>query len=339
MHCFLKLKVMAKKVGINGFGRIGKVVFRLLQQHPEIEVVGINDPMDLDTMVYLLKYDTVHGRFNGTVLRGEGGILVNGKFIPVSAESDPENIPWKAWGADYVIESSGFFKGRVLLEKHLKAGAKKVVLSCPASDPTMKSIVIGVNDHQLTDQDVVISNASCTTNCLAPILKIMDDAFGVENGFMNTVHPFTNNQRIIDAPHSDIRRSRAAASNIIPTTSSAIKALFEVSPQYKGRFDGFATRVPVDDGSFIELCLNLSSDVDRDQINRVMQEAADGKFHGIVEYTEDPIVSSDIVDNPHSAIFDARATRVIGTRFVQVLAWYDNEYGYSNRIVDLLSII
>lgn len=330
---------MTKKVGINGFGRIGKVVFRLLQQHSEIEVVGINDPMDLDTMVYLLKYDTVHGRFNGSVLRAEGGIIVNSKFIPVSAESDPENIPWKAWGADYVIESSGFFKGRMQLEKHLKAGAKKVILSCPANDPTMKSFVLGVNDDQLTDEDVVISNASCTTNCLAPILKIIDESFGIENGFMNTVHPFTNNQRIIDAPHSDIRRSRAAASNIIPTTSSAIKALFEVSPQYKGRFDGFATRVPVDDGSFIELCLNLTSDVDRNMINNRMKEAAESNYLGIVEYTEDPIVSSDIVDNPHSAIFDARATSVIGKRFIQILAWYDNEYGYSSRIVDLLSKI
>jgi glyceraldehyde 3-phosphate dehydrogenase len=330
---------MTKKVGINGFGRIGKVVFRLLQTNPEVEVVGINDPMDIDTMVYLLKYDTVHGRFNGTVAAADGGILVNNHFVPVSAEHEPENIPWKLWGADYIIESSGLFKHRPMLEKHLKAGAKKIILSCPSEDHTIKSIVLGVNEDILTEEDTIISNASCTTNCLAPIMKIMDDEFGIETGFMNTVHPFTNNQRIIDAPHPDIRRSRAAASNIIPTTSTAIKALFEIMPQFKDRINGFATRVPVPDGSFVELCLNLSSDVNVSTINQLMKKSAEGKYLNLVEYTEDPIVSSDIVDNPHSAIFDARATKVIGTRFVQILAWYDNEYGYSSRIVDLLSKI
>ncbi len=328
---------MTKKVGINGFGRIGKVVFRLLQTNPEIEVMGINDPMDLDTMVYLLKYDTIHGRFNGTVSKADEGILVNGRFIPVSAEVDPENIPWKLWGADYVIESSGYFKRSPLLEKHLKAGAKKVILSCPADDQSMKTIVLGVNEGILTNDDVIISNASCTTNCLAPVLKVIDDAFGVETGFMNTVHPFTNNQRIIDAPHPDIRRSRAAASNIIPTTSTAVKTLFDVMPKFQNRFNGFATRVPVADGSFVELCLNLATDTDVQTVNALMKKVSETNYLNLIEYTEDPIVSSDIIDNPHSAIFDARATKVIGSRFIQILVWYDNEYGYSNRIIDLLS--
>ena len=312
---------MTKKVGINGFGRIGKVVFRLLQTNPEIEVVGINDPMDLDTMVYLLKYDTIHGRFNGTVVKADGGIVVNERFIPVSAEFEPQNIPWGAWGADYVVEASGFFKKREMLEKHLLAGAKKVVLSCPADDASIKTIVLGVNDEILKEDDLIISNASCTTNCLAPILKVLDDAYGVQTGYMNTVHPFTNNQRIIDAPHPDIRRSRAAASNIIPTTSTAVNTLFDVMPKFKDHFNGFATRVPVADGSFVELCLNLSSDTNIQAINNLMKEVAQTSYNHLIEYTEDPIVSSDIIDNPHSAVFDARATKVIGKRFIQVLAW------------------
>ncbi len=330
---------MTKKVGINGFGRIGKVVFRLLQTNSDIEVVGINDPMNLDTLVYLLKYDTVHGRFNGTVTASENGIVVNNRFIPVSSEMEPENIPWKKWGADYVIESSGLFKSRIMLEKHLKAGAKKVILSCPTDDPSIKTIVLGVNEDLLTSEDVIISNASCTANCLTPILKVIDESFGIETGFMNTVHPFTNNQRIIDAPHPDIRRSRAAASNIIPTTSTAVKSLFDVMPKFRDRFNGFATRVPVADGSFIELCMNLSSDVTIESINSVIKEASKNKFLNLIEYTVDPIVSSDIIDNPHSAVYDSLATKIIGKRFIQILVWYDNESGYSNRIVDLISKI
>jgi len=330
---------MTKKVGINGFGRIGKVVFRLLQANSEIEVVAINDPMELDTLVYLLKYDTVHGRFKGTVTKAEGGIIVNNRFIPVSTEYKPENIPWDSWGTEYVIDSSGLFKTHASLEKHLKPGVKKVILSCPADDQSIKTVVLGVNEQILTPEDKIISNASCTTNCLAPVLKTLDENYGIESGFMNTVHPFTNNQRIIDAPHPDIRRSRAAAANIIPTTSSAIKALIDVMPKFKDRFNGFATRVPVPDGSFIELCLNLNTDVTIQSINKLMKEVSENQYLNIIEYTEDPIVSSDIIDNPHSAIFDARATKVIGNRFIQILAWYDNEYGYSNRIVDLISKI
>lgn len=330
---------MTKKVGINGFGRIGKVVFRLLQTNSNIEVVGINDPMDLLTLVYLLKYDTIHGRFNGTVSIAENGIIVNDRFIPVSSETAPENIPWKKWGADYVVESSGLFKTKIMLAKHLQAGAKKVILSCPTDDPSIKTVVLGVNEEILTPDDVIVSNASCTANCLTPMLKVIDDAFGVETGFMNTVHPFTNNQRIIDAPHPDIRRSRAAAYNIIPTTSSAVKSLFAVMPKFKDRFDGFATRVPVADCSFVELCLNLSSDVTIEKVNNLMKIASETSCLNLIEYTEDPIVSSDIIDNPHSAVFDSLATKVIGKRFVQILAWYDNESGYSNRIVDLISKI
>lgn len=332
---------MSIRVGINGFGRIGKVVFRVLQQHPNIEVVGINDPADIHTLAYLLKYDTVHGRFNGTVeVKSDDILLVNGKPIRFTRERNIENLHWDALDVDVVVDSSGLATHRTMLEKHLQAGAKKVILSCPPDDDTFdKVIVIGVNDHILTSSDKVVSNASCTTNCLAPALKILDDAIGIESGFMNTVHPFTNNQRILDAPHSEYRRSRASAANIIPTTTSAIRALGMVMPYMKGKIEGIATRVPVVDGSLIELVLNLKQDTSEEAINRLMKTAAEGAYKGILEYTEDPIVSSDVINNPHSTIFDARATKMIGNKFAQLIIWYDNEFGYSNRVVDLIELI
>ncbi len=329
---FMSLKL---KLGINGFGRIGKIVFRILQTHPNIEVSLINDPMPLETMVYLLKYDSIHGPFNAEVKIGDNGIIVNGNFIPVSTEKDPENIPWKKYGLDLILESSGKFKTRALLEKHLKAGAEKVILSCPSDEPLDLSLVIGVNDDQLQPHHNIISNASCTTNCLAPLLKVIDENLGVVSGFLNTIHPYTNNQSIIDSPHAELRRSRAA-SNIIPTTSTAIQALFEIMPKFKGRFDGFATRVPVPDGSFIELCLNLEKQTDVESINQLIKTATETHLKGIVQYTLDPIVSSDVVNNPHSAVFDSLATKVVNGNFVQMIAWYDNEYGYSNRVVDTI---
>ncbi len=329
---------MKLNVGINGFGRIGKIVFRILQSHPNILVNLINDPMPLETMVYLLKYDSIHGHFQGSVKISDGGILVNDRFIEVTTERKPENIAWKENNVDVVIESSGLFKTREKLQKHIDSGAKKVILTCPPSENLDISVVFGVNDELLKPEHTIISNASCTTNCLAPVLKTIDDEFGVESGFLNTVHPYTNNQSIIDSPHSELRRSRAA-SNIIPATSTAINALFEILPKFKGKFDGFATRVPVPDGSFIELCLNLNKHTDVQQFNEYMLQQCNGKLQNIVQYTSDPIVSSDVVNNPYSAVFDSLATKIVNGNFVQLIAWYDNEYGYSSRIVDTLEKI
>lgn len=326
---------MKTNIGINGFGRIGKIVFRILQSHPNISVNLINDPMPLETMVYLLKYDSIHGAFNGKVEIGQNGIFVNGNFIAVSTEKNPENIPWEKHNVDIVLESSGLFKTREMLQKHILAGASKVILSCPPDEALDLSVVFGVNEELLTNEHTIISNASCTTNCLAPLLKTIDDEFGVVSGFLNTVHPYTNNQSIIDSPHSELRRSRAA-SNIIPTTSTAINALFEIIPKFRGKFDGFATRVPVPDGSFIELCLNLSRSTDVQSFNQYIKNKCDTDLIKIVQYTSDPIVSSDVVNNPHSAVFDALATKTVNTNFVQIIAWYDNEFGYSNRVVDTL---
>lgn len=325
-------------IGINGFGRIGKIVFRILQFHPELEVKLINDPMPLETMVYLLRYDSIHGPFKGKIEQGEDGIFVNDKFIPVTTEVDPEKIPWNKYDVSVVLESSGKFATREQLNKHILAGAKKVILSRPADELLDYTLVLGVNDDGFKNEHKIISNASCTTNCLAPLLKLIDGEFGVESGFLNTVHPYTNNQSIIDAPHPEIRRSRAA-SNIIPTKSTAIEALFKILPKFKGKFDGFATRVPVPDGSFIELCLNLSKNTDVESFNKFIKESVKTELKGIVDYTEDPIVSSDIVNNPHSAVFDSLATKVVNNNFIQIIAWYDNEYGYSNRVVDTMEIM
>lgn len=324
---------MAIKIAINGFGRIGRLVFRAIKQRGlDVEIVGINDLTDAKTLAHLLKYDSAHGRFSGLVETDGAAIIVDGKRIEVSAEKQIENLPWK--GLDVVIESTGVFTSKDALSKHL-AHSRKVVLTAPAKDALDGTIVLGVNDHELTSEMNVLSNASCTTNCLAPMVKILHDTFGIETGYMTTVHAYTNDQNILDLPHKDLRRARAAAVNIIPTTTGAAKAVSEVMPAMKGRLDGMAFRVPVPDGSVTDLTAVLSKPATKDEINAAFKAAADGPLKGILEYCTDPIVSSDIVGNPHSCIFDALSTMSAGT-MVKVVGWYDNEWGYSNRIVDLL---
>ncbi|MCX6139517.1 MAG: type I glyceraldehyde-3-phosphate dehydrogenase [Candidatus Kapabacteria bacterium] len=324
---------MAIKIAINGFGRIGRLVFRAVKQRGlDVEIVGINDLTDATTLAHLLKYDSAHGRFNGVVETDGTAIIVDGKRIEISAEKQIENLPWK--GLDVVIESTGVFTSKEALSKHL-AHSRKVVLTAPAKDKLDGTIVLGVNDHELTSEMNVVSNASCTTNCLAPMVKILHDTFGIETGYMTTVHAYTNDQNILDLPHKDLRRARAAAVNIIPTTTGAAKAVSEVMPIMKGRLDGMAFRVPVPDGSVTDLTAVLSKPATKDEINAAFKAAANGPLKGILEYCTDPIVSSDIVGNPHSCIFDSLSTMSAGT-MVKVVGWYDNEWGYSNRIVDLL---
>ena len=330
---------MAIKVGINGFGRIGRNFFRACVDNPEIEIVGINDLTDAYTLAHLLKYDSVHGRFNKTVEAKGNSIVVDGKEIEVTAIKDPAQLPWKDLGVDIVIESTGVFRDREGAGKHLEAGAKKVIISAPGKNPDI-TVVLGVNEDQYDPANHhIISNASCTTNCLAPIAKVLNDEFGIVRGYMVTVHAYTNDQRILDLPHKDLRRARAAAVNIIPTTTGAAKAVGEVLPELKGKLDGTARRVPVADGSLVDLTVELSKEVTEEEINAKMKEYAEGKMKGILEYTEDPIVSQDIVGNPHSSIFDALSTKVIGGNFVHIASWYDNEWGYSNRLKDLVLFI
>ncbi len=327
---------MAIKVGINGFGRIGRNFFRACINNPEIEIVGINDLTDAHTLAHLLKYDSVHGKFNGNVEAKENSIIVNGKEIEITAIKDPAQLPWKELGVDIVIESTGVFRDREGAGKHLQAGAKKVIISAPGKNPDL-TVVLGVNEEQYNPEEHhIISNASCTTNCLAPVAKVLNDEFTIVKGYMVTVHAYTNDQRILDLPHKDLRRARAAAVNIIPTTTGAAKAVGEVLPALKGKLDGTARRVPVADGSLIDLTVILEKQVTEEEINSKMKEYAEGKMKGILEYTEDPIVSQDIVGNPHSSIFDALSTKVIGGNFVHISSWYDNEWGYSNRLKDLV---
>ncbi|WP_200673336.1 type I glyceraldehyde-3-phosphate dehydrogenase [Persephonella atlantica] len=327
---------MAIKVGINGFGRIGRNFFRACIDNPEIEIVGINDLTDAHTLAHLLKYDSVHGKFNGSVEARENSIVVNGKEIEITAIKDPAQLPWKELGVDIVIESTGVFRDREGAGKHLQAGAKKVIISAPGKNPDL-TVVLGVNEEQYNPEEHhIISNASCTTNCLAPVAKVLNDEFTIVKGYMVTVHAYTNDQRILDLPHKDLRRARAAAVNIIPTTTGAAKAVGEVLPELKGKLDGTARRVPVADGSLVDLTVILEKQVTEEEINSKMKEYAEGKMKGILEYTEDPIVSQDIVGNPHSSIFDALSTKVIGGNFVHISSWYDNEWGYSNRLKDLV---
>ena len=335
---------MAVKVGINGFGRIGRITFRALAaQADDFEVVAINDLGNPADLANLLKYDSVHGRFNGTVETDGSNLIVNGKTIKVCAERNPGDLPWGDLGVDVALESTGFFTGRATDDKpgfdsHLKAGARKVVISAPAKEPDL-TVVLGVNDDQLSAEHNCISNASCTTNCLAPMVKVLDEQFGLEHGLMTTVHAYTNDQKVADQLHSDPRRSRAAAINIIPTSTGAAKAVGLVLPGVQGKLTGYALRVPVPTGSITDLTAVLSKEVTADDINAAMKEAAEGPLKGIMEYTEDPIVSSDIVGNTHSNIFDGSFTSVVGGTMVKVLGWYDNEYGYSNRTVDLIKKI
>ncbi|MDD2197169.1 MAG: type I glyceraldehyde-3-phosphate dehydrogenase [Bacteroidales bacterium] len=330
---------MAKiKIAINGFGRIGRNVFKIALERQEIEVVGINDLTDTKTLAHLLKYDSTQGKFNGTVSFDNEALIVNGKKYPVHAERSPINIKWNQ-SPDVVIECTGIFTKRES-EKggygdHIKNGAKKVILCVPAKDEIDRMIVLGVNDSDLKPEDLCVSNASCTTNCLAPIAKVLNDNFGIESGFMNTIHAYTNDQRILDAPHSDLRRARSAAVSMIPTTTGAAKAVGVVIPSLKGKLDGMAVRIPIPTGSLVDLVVMLKKEATKEEINAAMKKASEGPMKGIIEYTEDPIVSIDIVHNPHSSIFDAQSTMVYG-KMVKVLAWYDNEWGYSSRVVDMV---
>jgi glyceraldehyde 3-phosphate dehydrogenase len=327
------------KVGINGFGRIGRNFFRAIRvSGADIQIVGINDLTDTKTLAHLLKYDSILGRLGVPVVAEEGAIIVDGVRIPVFAERDPAQLPWAELGAEIVVESTGFFTDAESAKKHLEAGAKKVIISAPAQGEDI-TIVMGVNDHEYNPAtDHIISNASCTTNCLAPMAKAIDDAFGIERGLMTTIHAYTNDQSILDFPHKDLRRARAAAINMIPTSTGAAKAIGLVMPQLKGKLDGYAMRVPVPTGSATDLTVELKKAATKEEINAVVKAAADGPMKGILVYTEDPIVSSDIVTDPASCIFDASLTNVNGN-MVKVLGWYDNEWGYSNRLVDLVTFV
>lgn len=327
---------MSIKVGINGFGRIGRLVFKAGYKKKNIEFVAVNDLTDAKTLAHLLKYDSVHGRFPGKVEVGEDSIIVDGKAIKVLAEKDPAKLPWKELGVDIVIESTGIFTSKDKIEKHFEAGAKKVILTVPAKGEIDATIVLGVNDADLKPEHKIVSNASCTTNCLAPVTKVLHENFGIKRGWMTTVHAYTNDQNILDLPHRDLRRARAAALSLIPTTTGAAKAVGLVIPSLKGKMDGIAMRAPVADGSVVDLVVELEKNATAEEINAKMKAAAEGPLKGILEYSEDPLVSVDIIDNPASSIFDAKSTAVMDGNFAKVLSWYDNEWGYSNRVVDLI---
>lgn len=330
---------MAKlKLAINGFGRIGRSVFRIAAERENIDIVGINDITDTKTLAHLLKYDSNYGKFNGTVESQDGSLVVNGKKIKVSAEKDPSSIPWDAT-PDVVVESTGVFRKREDSKggygDHLKNGAKKVLLTVPAKDEIDRMVVLGVNDDDLSPEDQCVSNASCTTNCLAPVVKVLHDEFGIEHGLMTTIHSYTADQNLQDAPHKDLRRARAAALSQIPTTTGAASAAGKVIPELKGKLDGKAIRVPTPTGSLVDFTANLAKEVTIEEVNAAMKKYAEGPMKGILGYTEDPIVSADIVGDPHSSIFDAQSTMVMSGNMVKVVSWYDNEWGYSQRVVDL----
>lgn len=327
------------KIAINGFGRIGRTVFRLLQEREGVEVVGVNDITDNEALAYLLRHDTVMGHFNGTaVIEGENMITDKGS-VRMTAVRDPKDLPWKELGVDFVVEATGVFRDRASLEKHIQAGASKVLLTVPAKDEIDATIVLGVNNSDLKASDRFVSNASCTTNCLAPLAFVLDKEFGIENGLMTTTHAYTGDQRLIDTPHSDWRRARAAAENIIPTTTGAAKAVGKVLPNLNGKLDGMAMRVPVPCGSVVDLVSNMKSDVTVEGVNAAMKLASETYLKGIMSYADDFIVSSDIVGDPHSSIFDPGCTSVIGNRVLKTISWYDNEWGYSNRVCDLLQLM
>lgn len=332
---------MAINIGINGFGRIGRNVFRIIAESDDIQVTYINDLIPPATAAHLLKYDSVTGRFNGTVEATDTAIIVNGRTIPVSAEKSPANLKWGDKGVDMVLESTGVFRSRDGIQGHLEAGAKKVLLSVPsksASDVDA-TIVMGVNSDTLTPDAKIISNASCTTNCLAPLAKVLNDSFGIEQGLMTTIHSYTNDQVVIDGPHKDLRRARSAGVNIIPTTTGAAKAVGLVIPSLKGKLNGCAMRVPTQTGSLVDLVVQLQKGTTVEEINAAVKAAAEGELKGILGYTEDEIVLADIVGDPRSSIFDAQSTMAIGDSFVKVVSWYDNEWGYSNRCVDLFRLM
>jgi len=327
------------RIGINGFGRIGRTVFRILNRQQDIDVAAINDLANDDVLAYLLKYDTVMGPLKDSVSVKNGVLTTSNHSIKMLNEHDPSALPWTELGVDVVVEATGVFRTREQLQSHLDAGAGHVILTVPAKDEIDFTVVIGVNEDRLTSEHKIISNASCTTNCLAPMAKVLNDAFGIEYGVINTVHAYTNDQRLADVPHSDWRRSRAAAENVIPTTTGAARAVGIVLPELKGKLDGIAMRVPVSDGSIVDLNVELNTDVNADDIRQAVKEAsATDRLNSILQYEDAPIVSSDIIGNPHSSIFDAPFTIVLDKRFVKTLNWYDNEWGYSNRVVDLIKI-
>jgi glyceraldehyde 3-phosphate dehydrogenase len=329
------------KVAINGFGRIGRLTFRALQKYDTIEIVAINDLTDAKTLAHLLKYDSVHGKYPGDVSATENSIIVNGNTYKVFAEKDPAMLPWKELGVHVVVESTGVFRNREKLQKHLDAGAHKIVLTVPSDKKTDvdRTIVLGVNSEDLKPEDQILSNASCTTNCLAPVAKVLNDAFGIKRGLMNTIHSYTNDQIILDAPHKDLRRARAAAMSIIPTSTGAAKAIGLVIPELDGKLDGLAMRVPTPDGSVVDLTCELAKDVTKEEINEAIKKAAEGPMKGILEYCTDPIVSTDVIGNPHSSIFDSKLTQVMNGNLVKIISWYDNEFGYSQRVAQLVSML
>jgi len=328
---------MATKIGINGFGRIGRNVFKLLHAHDDFEVVAINDLTDAKTLRHLLKYDSVYGTNKSTIETGESSLIVDGKTIAITAERNPADLQWGDKGVDFVLESTGIFRAKEQCMMHVQAGAKKVLLSVPPKDEVDAVIVMGVNDDTLKADDKVVSNASCTTNCLAPMAKVLHQEFGIKRGLMNTIHAYTNDQTVHDMPHSDLRRSRAAAQSVIPTSTGAAKAVGLVLPELNGKLDGFAMRVPIPVGSAVDLTVELDKDASAADINAAIKAASEGALAGILEYCEDPIVSADIVGNPASSVFDSLLTNVLDGNFAKVVSWYDNEWGYSNRCVDLFT--
>lgn len=330
---------MRARIAINGFGRIGRLVFRKAILDEDIEVVAINASYPAETLAHLIKYDSTHGKFDGEVISGERTISVNGKEVQLLSSRDPQNLPWRQLDIDIVVEATGKFNSREKASLHLEAGARKVILTAPGKNEDV-TIVRGVNDESLdVEKHFIISNASCTTNCLAPVAKVLDDQFGIENGLMTTIHSYTNDQKNLDNPHKDLRRARACGQSIIPTTTGAAKALSLVLPQLKGKVHGIALRVPTPNVSLVDLVLDLKRDVTADEINNAFYAAANGTLRGILEYTTEPLVSIDFNSNPHSAVIDGLSTMVIGERKVKVLAWYDNEWGYSNRVVELVKYV
>ena len=328
------------RIGINGFGRIGRSVFRVLNNRDDIDVVAINDIFDKKALTYLLKYDTVMGRFPGDISLDSDILSAGNQKVKLIAERVPEELPWGELGVDIVIESTGIFRMKSQLESHLNAGAKKVILTVPAKDEIDYTVVLGVNDEGLKPEHRIVSNASCTTNCLAPMAKVLNESFGIELGVINTIHAYTNDQRLADVPHSDWRRSRAAAENVIPTTTGAARAVGVVLPELNWKLDGIAMRVPVPDGSVVDFNVRIKVDVTVDQVNDAVRSASEsGSLKNILEYSTLPVVSSDIIGNSHSSIFDAPFTRVIEGNYIKTLNWYDNEWGYSNRVVDLVSLL
>ena len=324
------------KIAINGFGRIGRTILRIAKLRDHFDVVAVNDLASADQLAYAFKYDSIHGVFPGEVSVDGETITIAGDRFPVLQERNPAGLPWKALGVDYVVESSGVFRSLAALEQHLEAGAKRVVLTVPCKDPLEATLVMGVNDHVVTPASRIISNASCTTNCAAPLAKVLQETVGIKRGLLNTVHAYTSDQRLIDAPHSDKRRSRNAASNIVPSSTGAARAIGQVLPALAGRLDGLAMRVPVPDGSVVDLTVEVERDTDVEEINAAMRAAAEGPMKDILAYCDEPIVSSDIIGNSHSSIFDAGLTQVMQKRMVKVISWYDNEWGYSTRVEELI---